>query len=479
MELFLEACHWRGPLRLNVEYQGQSLTMERVLHQPFALVGCDPRMDLFLYHPQVSRRHAYLQLLGGKLFCIHLHSQRELRWQEDANGSKSLDAERAALHIGPFRIRATGGSEDLLSLANFSALEFSEEESPEVALEFVNRLPGPTVWRMTTMLALMGSAPLCRVRLVGNSVSKFHCSLVRTPLGLWVIDLFGKGGITVNETPVRSARLEDGDRLQVGNFIIRPRYLQPAPSRIPFSHLGEATGPIVDQAGSSISLPAFPETLSKPAASPTPETAPSSVPSMPGTSGVEAPFETPPLSLVPQLWPTPGESTAGNADVVQSLLVPITQQMGLMQQQMFEQFQQAMLMMFQMFGKLQREQIGAIRDEMDRLHQLSREVLALQAELAKREQPAPERARSTPAAAGPRGVPNHVATNPASRSAPAPNPAAESKPLPLPQGQPEKDMHAWLTQRLATLQQERQSRWQKIVNFLGGRRDTTTPDKKP
>ena len=82
----------------------------------------------------------------------------------------------------------------------------AEEELPEVALEFVNRLPGPTVWRMTRMLALVGKASLCRVRLVGNSVSKFHCSLVRTPLGLWVVDLFGKGGITVNEAPVRTAR---------------------------------------------------------------------------------------------------------------------------------------------------------------------------------------------------------------------------------------------------------------------------------
>jgi hypothetical protein len=29
-------------------------------------------------------------------------------------------------------------------------------------------------------------------------------------------------------------------------------------------------------------------------------------------------------------------------------------------------------------------------------------------------------------------------------------------------------MHAWLSQRIAALQQERQSRWQKIVSFLGG-----------
>src|SRR5689334_8356976 len=127
MELFLQACRWRGPLRLSVEYQGQSLTMERVLHQPYALVGCDPRMDLFLYHPQVSRRHAYVQLLDGKLYCIHLHSQRDKQEPEGANGSRSLHDEQA-LHIGPFRVRAAGGGDDPLFPASVSALEFSEED---------------------------------------------------------------------------------------------------------------------------------------------------------------------------------------------------------------------------------------------------------------------------------------------------------------------------------------------------------------
>ncbi len=473
MELFLQACGRTGPLRLSIEEEGHSLASQRVLHQPFALVGCDPRMDLFLSHPQVARRHAYVQLLGGKLFCIDLQSQSEIVWPPDAD---------QAIRIGPFSIRPTDGDgEDPPSLTEFSTSEpANEEELPEVALEFVNRLPGPTVWRMATTLALVGKASLCRVRLVGNSVSKFHCSLVRTPLGLWVVDLFGKEGITVNETPVRSARLEDGDRLQVGNFIIRPRYLRPPPVRIPFSHPGDVAQQIVEQQGSSISLPPFQETISEMASLLMEAGTPSHAASVAGTSAHGFPVA-PPVS---QLVPMSGESLPANAELVQSLLVPLAQQLGTIQQHMFEQFQQSMLMMFQMFGKLQREQMGVIRDEMDRLHELSREVLALQTELAKRPQPVGQvstlppqvdRPRSAPAAAA-RAVPNSVATKPDSRSTAAPKPTTESKPLPLPQGQPEKDMHAWLSQRLATLQQEQQSGWQKIVSFLSGkRREKSTP----
>jgi pSer/pThr/pTyr-binding forkhead associated (FHA) protein len=474
MELFLQACRCVGPLCLRVEHAGDSVATERVLRQPFALVGCDPRMDLFLNHPEVSRRHVYLQLLGNKVFCVDLQSRTGIHWQEGSKRSGWLAADQA-LRIGPFSLRATGGGEDPPSEALVSALQSAgEEELPDVALEFVNRLPGPTVWRMETMLALVGRAPLCRVRLVGNSVSKFHCSLVRTPLGLWVVDLFGKEGITVNETPVRSARLEDGDRLQVGNFVIRTRYLQTPPLRIPFSHLANESGLTWEQTGSDLSFPELLESMvSGPAARATQAVAPA-----PSAERTELAIGSA-RSLVPQVLPTPCEAAPGNVEAVQSLLVPIAQQLGMVQQQMFDQFQQAMLMLFQMFGKLQREQIGVIRDEMDRLHQLSREVLALQAELVKHPPPAAERPRGTAAVQERRVAPYSAPTNSTPRPAPAPRTITDAKPLPLPQRQPEKDMHAWLSERIAALQQERQSRWQKIVTFLGGLRNSASPYEKP
>jgi pSer/pThr/pTyr-binding forkhead associated (FHA) protein len=472
MELFVKACRCAGSLSLRVEHPNESVATERVLRQPFALVGCDPRMDLFLNHPEVSRRHLYLQMLGGQVFCVDLQSRTGIHWPEGSKRSGWLAADQA-LRLGPFSLRATGGEEPP-SEALVSALQSpGEEQLPDVALEFVNRLPGPTVWRMGTMLALVGRASLCRVRLVGNSVSKFHCSLVRTPLGLWVVDLFGKDGITVNEAPVRSARLEDGDRLRVGHFIIRTRYLQVRPSRIPYSHLaGEAelTPGMLSSEPSDAELEE--SMVSSPVASPTLDMATTLSAE---TSGIPI---GPARSLLPQLLPISPESAPANMDVVQSLLVPVAQQLGMVQQQMFDQFQQAMLMMFQMFGKLQREQIGVIRDEMDRLHQLSREVMALQAELA-RHPPASAKPRGAPSVAEPRATPHSAPSKSTPRPAPAPKTITDSKPLPHIQGQPEKDMHAWLSQRIATLQEERQSRWQKIVTFLGGLGNSRSPDEKP
>ena len=66
-----------------------------------------------------------------------------------------------------------------------------------------------------------------------------------------------------------------------------------------------------------------------------------------------------------------------SSDLTESMLVPLVNQFGLMQQQMFDQFQQAMAMMVQMFGTMHRDQMAVIREELDRLHDLTEEFHAL------------------------------------------------------------------------------------------------------
>src|SRR5947209_20353598 len=70
LDQFLHDCGASGPLRLTVEHAG---TSERyVFQQPFALVGSDPRADLRPPGGLLARRHAYLQVLGGRVVCVDL-----------------------------------------------------------------------------------------------------------------------------------------------------------------------------------------------------------------------------------------------------------------------------------------------------------------------------------------------------------------------------------------------------------------------
>ena len=99
------------------------------------------------------------------------------------------------------------------------------------------------------------------------------------------------------------------------------------------------------------------------------------------------------------------------SELTESMLVPLVNQFGLMQQQMFDQFQQAMAMMVQMFGTMHRDQMEVIRAELDRLHELTEEFHSLKNELANRTQ---ERGTTLSSASAivPKGLVKSIATEP-------------------------------------------------------------------
>src|SRR5947209_17610769 len=78
---------------------------------------------------------------------------------------------------------------------------------------------------MDQTLVLLGKSARCKVRVGGPGVLSFHSSLLRTPGGAWIIDL--GGGTQVNGAPVRFARLEQGDELQIGDLAMRVRFEGP------------------------------------------------------------------------------------------------------------------------------------------------------------------------------------------------------------------------------------------------------------
>jgi hypothetical protein len=133
-----------------------------------------------------------------------------------------------------------------------------------------------------------------------------------------------------------------------------------------------------------------------------------------------------------------------------SVLVQVLEQFNGMQQQMVDQFHQSMRMMVEMFSALHREQMGLVRQELDRLRQLTGELQDLQAELRKNGTGSPAGEASRPAqdteADGPADSPS---TTPA-------EPAADIR------------IHAWLGERIAALHAERQGRWEKLMSFLKG-----------
>src|SRR5262249_29518028 len=133
--------------------------------------------------------------------------------------------------VGPYVIRrpgpASGGDAaagEVLRDTPLTAQAMGREPLPAVALEFLNGPSQSMLWPVHPVMSLIGSAKGGKSRLPDRSVSASHASLLRTPAGLWVVDLRGNRSITVNATPVRSSPLADGDVLGIGRYRIRIQY---------------------------------------------------------------------------------------------------------------------------------------------------------------------------------------------------------------------------------------------------------------
>jgi hypothetical protein len=246
-----------------------------------------------------------------------------------------------------------------------------------------------------------------------------------------------------------------------------------------------------------------------------------------GSRAIQAVSSFPKVEVAPSDAALP--ANLAQSDLAATMLEPLVNQFGLMQQQMFDQFQQAMAMMVQMFGKMHHDQMEVIRTELDQLRELTEEFHALKNELARRSrvetashdlttgpgdpkhttpvEPGVSATRLVAAASQPSNGLEVASVDPSPMisvssvtagfseqqmspearlsltqpSSGAPGAPASHKQRQEPglfspmtsndeglAGNSERDSLVWLHQRIASLQRERESRWQKILKLLPG-----------
>jgi len=573
MNRFLGACGATGPLKLVAEGPEPDDLVRAVIDKPFALIGSGVQADLRLDDDQVSHRHLYLQVYDGRVFAFDLGSRTGTHWDDERRPHGWLDTSQA-IRVGKYRIRvddngAAVKQPSALSAEPLVSRAFENPLLPPVGLEFVKEgaqeRGTPKRCPLHRTLVFLGRTDGCKVRLMHSSVSKFHCSLIRTPRGVWVVDLLSRNGVWINGIKVPWARLEEGDRFEVGDFVLRLSYERPEqdPDRgqsavsVPETPVieerekgqgGEGEkednaasrmedrGSTIEQRGTAVDAPQ--SSIDDPPSSildPQSSIQSVSEDSESNRHTMVVSSQRAPVTLSPGL----GERMVVPAELSESIALIISNQFAEMQRQMFDQFQQAMMVMFQTFSLLHRDQMELVRQELNRVHELTRQLHELQAELAK--QPAaaksPEVQRllgdaqktaATPAAdisaafnpedwneaflkAAQKVMAANAAEEPLTKVEPAvfsapPEPAFQSvaeataaqdaaaEPIfheaPIPQEQDSQpvnsnedatatpptqaaaDIHTLLCQKIAALQAERQSRWQKIIHFLAGKQSS-------
>ncbi len=511
MNLFAKACGATGPLQLIVERTDDPAIERHVLDAPFLTVGRDPRADLCLTHRGISRRHAYLQLVSGRLFCLDLGSRFGIHVGNECHQAGWVER-RQVIRIGPYRLRFDAGDPHPWASSEVEvhggALQSAESSRlPRLFLELWDRSDEPRVWQVERELALIGTSADCEVRVLDPSISAHHCSLLRTPTGIWIVDLLGADGVMVNGTAVRYARVYDGDELHLGNSLVRLRYELPRPLAVSSAHLTGRQVLSLQARIDDVSPTVAPETwagqgggLSR--LSPAGDRFPARVPDRP--SG----FLMPSHGASPPEWiPTDSGQAEQAVEFFNSLLFPVVDRFGLMQQQVLDQFQQSMMMLFQSFSSMHDEQTAILRQEFDQLRDLTQELVALRGELSgdssSARQTTVDSSMENPPAPGdveksPRGSDRYSTSHQGKSSGRAGEAAVPPAPKPEPlEGQspmgpavakdrpaaarnppeggarqgadPGPDIHAQLRKRIMAIQNEQRSSWQRILSLMPGR----------
>jgi pSer/pThr/pTyr-binding forkhead associated (FHA) protein len=490
MRVFLDACGLSSALTLECDDPGLPATAS-VCHErglPFVIIGRDPRSDFRLNDPLISRRHAYLQVIAGRLFCIDLESRSQIRWEgADEPATKRWLEQKQFIWLGRYRIRWRGrlGSNaqdaEILDPLSSGPLDRAEtDQLPEGELQLPIRIgENPSSWTISSRLSLIGRSAECQLVLTDASISTYHASLIRTPLGIWVVDLLSREGVRVNGTRVRWAWLDDGDTLRVGRFTFVLRY-RSAPDQISRQDVPLDAGAIltpspVDSTEHSAGLPV--EVVK-------PLVRQSSQASRLRTQ-VEpySPFGGP-LSAAPKRgdeWIPAPEFGAGPGA------------MWSQQIQFLEMLHSEMILMVRMFMTMHREHVSSIRDELDRVQQLTRELEILQTKLgdssntAKAEPPAAIERRDTGPRLSAKAPQEHrsgstsarrgdrrerrkspeATTNSGTESASSSRATDSKRRVEAESPQVSTvEFHAEITKRIAELQRERQGYWRRILSVM-------------
>src|SRR6516162_7466422 len=224
---FAAACGASAPIELLIERISGEVITRGSVGRPCALVGREPYCKIVLSDPTVSSRHAVLQVIGGRLFVADLDSRSGTRWADRTRPDGWMDPD-TPIQVGPFRLRLAAPVSDrpIPFESSYHPLRTGPlpEGFPRVAIEFRTGKAAVNRWDVNRTLTLIGRARSCKINLTSDEVSLFHGYFLLTLDGVWVVDLYGRGGIQVNGQSVRIARLDHGDEVRIARFVLGVSY---------------------------------------------------------------------------------------------------------------------------------------------------------------------------------------------------------------------------------------------------------------
>ena len=194
--------------------------------QSFAVVGRAKEAQMSLVSSDVGFRHAYLQVIDGRVFCVDLGSGAPTFWGVEPCSCGWL-SRGDVVRIGSYILQLPGDAPCSALDVNGRPLPNPLKDGlsdptafPRYELGLFDASLSEIVHVIDQRITLIGRLPICSVQLEDDSVSRVHCALVLTQDGLWLIDLLGKDGTRLDGKPVSCEAVQNGSELTVGAYSI-------------------------------------------------------------------------------------------------------------------------------------------------------------------------------------------------------------------------------------------------------------------
>ena len=216
-------------MTIRVEDLARRVLRECPLDQPCFQIGRSPDNDLWLNHARVDLHHAVLFWISGAVYFSALSPTAEL-FGPEGQVTSGWWRPGQSLRIGPFRIGVKGLRIKPPDFDPRAVAAQLESELPRPELRFLGSAPANRPWPITRPLTLIGSSPLCKVRLDDERILPVQAALIRTRGRLWLADLSGEERTRVNGEPISLTALDVGDVLRLGEFIVEVQSASEWPS---------------------------------------------------------------------------------------------------------------------------------------------------------------------------------------------------------------------------------------------------------
>lgn len=219
------------PLRLLVSREGERNPQTIAVDGPYAIVGRAAGCQVSLPDRSVAFRHAYLQVIGGRVACLDLFSPRGLEWDGPSSGVWLSPEHR--VRVGDYWIQLFDDGwffdADLPSPLDFKPRSQTAPEFgtlPEVELSLADGPYAGQKWPINRIITLLGRDERCRITCADENISRVHCALLLAPSGLWAVDLVGRTKIRINGEETECGFLHEDAELKIGKYALRAHYPQ-------------------------------------------------------------------------------------------------------------------------------------------------------------------------------------------------------------------------------------------------------------